>query len=261
MRIAVSAVSTPGGAAANEDYCLASGAWWAVLDGITRYPDDGCVHDVPWYVGRLGAALASRLEDRGLGLHAVLRGAIEAVADRHRGTCDLANPVTPGATVALARVADERIEWLVLGDSAVAWRSADGAVRARSDERVSRLADPPRAEDVGGVRRFPVGYLAEVRNRPGGFWVADADPGAADAALSGSLDAAEVRELMLCTDGVTRLVERFGHRWEALFRTAAEDGVAALVPLVRGEERAAPSGSKPHDDATALFVSLRPDRR
>lgn len=260
MRFQVSAVSVPGGSAPNEDHYLASDAWWAVLDGITRYPDDGCVHDVPWYVGRLGAAIASRIGDRGLDLHAVLRRAIAAVADGHRGTCDLANPVTPGATVALARAAGARIEWLVLGDSAVAWRSADGAVRARSDERLSRLADPPPSEDVGGIRRLPVGYIAEVRNRPGGFWVAAADPGAADVALSGSVEA---RELMLCTDGVTRLVERFGHRWEALFRVAAEDGVAALVPLVRGEERADPAvqaSSKPHDDATALFVSLRPGR-
>lgn len=260
MQTRITAVSVPGGEAPNEDHYLASETWWMVLDGITRYPDDGCVHDVPWYVRRLGAAMASRIEDEELALRTVLRQAIGAVADRHRHTCDVANPVTPGATVAIARVAGERIEWLVLGDSAVAWRSADGRIRVQSDERLSRLTDPPRSEDVGGIRRFPVRYIAEVRNRPGGFWVASSDPDAADAAFSGSVDALEAGDLMLCTDGVARLVDRFGRRWEELFHLASEDGVSALVSLVRKAERADPvtqAGSKPHDDATALLVSLR----
>ncbi len=264
MQTRIAAVTAPGGEAPNEDYYLASDAWWVVLDGITRYPDDGCVHDVPWYVRRLGAAIASRIEDGDLGLRAVLKQAIGVVADHHRDTCDLANPVTPGATVAIARLAGERIEWLVLGDSAVAWRSGDGRTHAWTDERLSRLASPPRAEDVGGIRRLPIRYIAEVRNRPEGFWVASSEPEAAEAAFSGSIDTVEAEELMLCTDGITRLVERFGHQWGRLFRVASEAGVSALVSLVREEEREAPatqSGGKPHDDATALFISLGTGRR
>ena len=255
MSLTSSAISIPGGAGPNEDHFMVSDSWALVLDGVTRYPDDGCVHDVPWYVARLGDGIAAHIENRDLDLRAVLKLAIAAVSDRHRDTCDLENPVSPGATVAIARVAEDRVEWLVLGDSAVAWRSSDGKVRARSDERLSQLVDPPRSEEVGGILRYPIGYIAQVRNRPGGFWVASSDPGAADTAFSGTVDAAEVQELLLCTDGLTRLVERFGYEWDELFSIAEGDGASALTTLVRAEEiKAARLGSKAHDDATGVYL-------
>ncbi|MCD0444648.1 protein phosphatase 2C domain-containing protein [Glycomyces sp. A-F 0318] len=259
MTIRISADSAPGGAGPNEDHYRTGDAWALVLDGITRYPDDGCVHDVPWYVERLGAAIAARIGDRALGLRAVLGGAIEATADGHRG-CDLANPVTPGATVAMVRLSAGRLAWLVLGDSAVAWRDGGGAVRAVSDERLARLTGAPAVEDVGGYRRYPVGYIAAVRNRPHGFWVASADPGAAAEALTGEVDAAGLRDAMLCTDGLTRLTERYGHRWEHLLDRAGREGVAALCALVREHERGDPvamASAKPHDDATGVHLGFR----
>ncbi|SDD16426.1 protein phosphatase 2C domain-containing protein [Glycomyces harbinensis] len=257
MTIRISAGSAPGGAGPNEDLFLAGDAWALVLDGITRYPDDGCVHDVPWYVERLGAAIGARIEDRALDLRSVLKGAIRAVSDEHRGGCDLANPVSPGATAALVRFVKARMEWLVLGDSAVAWRDADGAVEAVSDERLARLTGTPAVEDVAGIRRYPIGYIAAVRNRAGGFWVASTDPDAADEALAGAVDAAALREVMLCTDGLTRLTERYGFAWGRLMDVAADEGVRALVDMVREHERRDPvamAASKPHDDATGVLV-------
>lgn len=254
-RFEVSAVSTPGGEAPNEDHYLASDGWAVVLDGVTRYPDDGCVHDVPWYAKRLGAAIGARIEG---GLRTALGEAIAAVAERHDESCDLSSPVSPAATVAAVRFAEDRLEWLVLGDSSVAWRDAEGDVEARTDERLSRLTGTPPVEEVGGIRRFPVRYIAEVRNRPGGFWVAAADPGAADEALTGSVEIEGVRDVMLCTDGLTRLIDRYGFGWRDLFETASSEGVAELVSTVREHERREPRsrGGKRHDDATAVLVRV-----
>jgi hypothetical protein len=259
LQFQAAAASAPGGSNPNEDRYRTADTWALVLDGITRYPDDGCRHDVPWYVERLEAMLAARIEDPAADLKGVLRSAIAAVGDAHRGTCDLANPVTPGATVAMARLRGGRLEWLVLGDSAVAWRTLDGQVEAVSDDRLAGLVGTPAAEDVAGIRRFPVRYVAEVRNRPGGFWVAAADPGAADAALTGAVDAAALREAVLCTDGLTRLTERYGLSWEHLLDTAGGEGVPALIALVREHERADPiamAAAKPHDDATGVHLRL-----
>jgi hypothetical protein len=260
MTIRISADSAPGGAGPNEDHYRTGDTWALVLDGITRYPEDGCVHDVPWYVERLGAAIAARIEDRALDLRAVLGSAIETTANGHREGCDLANPVSPGATVALARLSAGRLEWLVLGDSAVAWREVGGAARAVSDERLAALTGTPAVEEVAGIRRYPIGYIAAVRNRAHGFWVASTDPAAAAEALTGAVDAAALRDVMLCTDGLTRLTERYGHRWEHLLDLAASEGVAALRALVREHERGDPvamAGAKPHDDATGVYLRLR----
>jgi hypothetical protein len=255
MRLHVSAASVPGGSAPNEDHYLVSDHWALVLDGITRYPDDGCAHDVPWYVARLGAAIAARIADLDVPLGTVLADAIASVNLLH-DTCDLMNPVSPGATVGVVRWAGGAIEWTLLGDCSIAWRGHAGALEVRSDPRLADLLDPPAAAQVGGLWRFPVDYVARVRNRDGGFWVASTDPGAAAMAYSGSVPTGEVDEMLLCTDGLTRLTERYGHAWPDLFDRVATDGVDGLIRLVRehGDRASVRAGTKRHDDATGVHL-------
>lgn len=259
MFVQVSAATLAGGPAPNEDYHLVSQSWAVVLDGVTRYPDDGCVHDVPWYAASLGGALAGRLPDADRSLRSCLAGAIGAVADAHRATCDLANPVSPAATVALVRFAEGRLEWLVLGDCAVVWRAPERGPHVETDGRVAQLADPPAAVDVGGIKRYPVDYIARVRNRPGGFWVASAEPGAAEQARAGVVRTDGLEAVGLFTDGLTRLVEWYGRTWQEVLDTAAVHGVARLLALVREVENSDPGAharAKRHDDATGVL--LRP---
>jgi hypothetical protein len=253
MRLHVTAASAPGGSAPNEDHHLVSDRWALVLDGITRYPDDGCVHDVPWYVSRLGAAIAERIAAPSL--IAALGEAIASVNGMH-DRCDLRNPVSPGATVGIVRLVDADIEWALLGDCSIVWRDHQGALHVRTDARLAELRDPPAAALVGGLRRYPVEYLARVRNREGGFWVASTDPEAAGRAYTGSVPADQVSEMLLCTDGLTRLTEQYGRAWPALFELAAVDGVEGLIRLVREHGEAVPlrAWAKRHDDATGVHL-------
>ncbi|GAA2319099.1 protein phosphatase 2C domain-containing protein [Glycomyces scopariae] len=245
------AQSRPGSSAPNEDLHLLGGTWALVLDGITRYPDDGCAHDVPWYAAALGESIADRIEGP-LPLAGLLAEAIAAVNARHPD-CDLANPVTPGATVAAVRWRDD-LEWLVLGDCAVAWRDRAGDYRVESDDRLAALPGAP-AEDLAGVKRWPVDYVASVRNREGGFWVAAADPGAAAMARTGTVPIGEVADLLLCTDGLTRLTDRYGRAWPEVLDLAFGSGVGAALDLVRALGDADPRpGTKRHDDATAVHL-------
>ncbi|MEU6860202.1 protein phosphatase 2C domain-containing protein [Glycomyces sp. NPDC046736] len=237
---------------------MVADAWALVLDGITRYPDDGCVHDVPWFVSGLCAAVAGRVWSGSL--IEVLSGSIAEVARSHEGTCDLANPVSPGATVALVRVVGEVLEWLLLGDCAIAWTDQAGAVQVRGDERLAELPNPPAAVDVAGIRRYPVEYVASVRNREGGFWVAATAPEAAAMAYTGEVPVDDIGQMLICTDGLTRLVERYDHTWESMFTRAGADGISGLLKLVRAEEERDPNfgpKSKRHDDATGVFLRFR----
>jgi hypothetical protein len=246
--IEAGAESRPGSSAPNEDLHLVADTWALVLDGITRYPDDGCVHDVPWYVGNLAESIADRIAGP-LALAEVLAAAIAAVNDRHAATCDLANPVSPGATVGLVRWGAE-LEWLLLGDCTIAWRDRDGKSRIETDDRLEHVPSPP-----SGPGRYPVDYVARVRNREGGYWVAATDPGAAAMARNGAADLAPIADLLLCTDGLTRLTERYGHSWPDVLDLAADRGVGALLDLVREEEAGDPRPArKRHDDATAVHL-------
>lgn len=253
----IDAATSPGGSAPNEDHHLVSSKWVLVLDGITRYPDDGCVHDVPWYVAELGRRIKHHIGSPEIGLREILEQGIGMASWEHVETCDLSSPVTPGATVAMIRRETNQVSWLLLGDCSIAWRDREGRVEFRTDDRLARLTGTPPVESVGGVRRWPVRYVETVRNREGGYWVAAADPRAAAEALTGAIELDGLNDMLVCTDGLTRLIDRYGYTWPDLFERVSEVGVDGLIELVRehGERdtRFHPE-AKRHDDATGVHV-------
>ena len=156
------------------------------------------------------------------------------------------NPDSPSSTVAMARWGGGRFECLVLGDSPVVVRRTDGSIDVVEDDRVMRLpGGPPYSLDL--VRAH--------RNRPGGFWVASTSRDAAYEAVTATFTEDEVGSAALLTDGVTRLVERYGRTWDELLAALRADGPDHVIELVREAERAAPATyGKRYDDATALVI-------
>ncbi|MFI7612192.1 protein phosphatase 2C domain-containing protein [Nonomuraea terrae] len=241
----------PGSGRPNEDLVVAGPSWIVVLDGATAAGgvESGCVHDVAWLVGRLGGELAAALSvGDGGSPAAILEAAIERTARAHAGTCDLGNPDSPSATVAMVRVRSGRLEYLVLGDSPVVLAFADGGLRVVADDRLERLP---------GGRPYSVELVRRMRNAPGGFWVAAARPEAAREAVTGEVDAGALRGAGVFTDGVSRLVEWYGWSWASVLALLAERGPAAVIGAVRELETArGPVQGKPHDDATAVWGRL-----
>jgi len=243
------APDTPG--RANEDYVLTGPGWAVVLDGATAPAgvDSGCEHDVPWLVAHLAAALARQLTTRpDTELTGILATAIRDTMRAHEHTCDLTNPDSPSSTAAIVRERDDMLDYLVLCDSPIAIRRRDGRLLVVDDDRTDHLP---------GGRPYPRALVTSLRNQPGGFWVASTRPDAAEHALTGSLPAADVSGVLMVTDGVSRLVDWYGHTWEALVDVAAAEGPARLVELVRDAERkhGPREGGKTHDDATAVWLS------
>lgn len=246
-RIGYSTQAAPG--AVNEDYVTAGPAWAVVLDGATAPAgvDSGCVHDVAWLVHRLAGALSARLaaDDAG-SLADILAGAIKQVCSAHADTCDLANPDSPSSTVAMTRWGRGRFECLVLADSPIAVRRTDGSIEVVADDRIMGLPGGP---------PYTLELVRAQRNRPGGFWVASTSQAAAYEAVTAAFTEDEVDTVALLTDGVTRLVERYGHSWKNLLDELRGSGPDHVIGLVREAERAAPaSHGKRHDDATALVI-------
>jgi hypothetical protein len=236
----------------NEDHVVVAAGFAIVLDGVTQLPglDSGCVHGPGWYVRTLGANLATALsDDPAVPLDAALTGAIRDVCAGHAGTCDLTNPNSPSSTVAVVRERDEHLDYLVLCDSAVVFEGDDGLVVV-DDDRTERLPSYDRAS------------VAALRNRPGGFWVASTMPEAAAEALTGTVEADRVRRLLLCTDGVSRLVQYFDRTWPEVFALAEAAGPGAVIDAVRAAEIEHPDrithpvrNVKKHDDATLVLRS------
>ncbi|MGR6999987.1 protein phosphatase 2C domain-containing protein [Yinghuangia aomiensis] len=206
---------------------------------------------MPWLVARLGTQLAVGIVD-GVGepLAVILAEAIERVCGMHAGSCDLGHPDSPSSTVAMLRCAGGTVDYLVLCDSPLVIEGGDGSLRTYVDDATAHL--------VGSTRDD----VRKLRNRPGGFWVASTDPAAAEHALTGSVDAAEVRRVALMTDGLSRLVDRYGWTWSEILDVAERQGPGAAVRAVREAEVATAPGAFPgkrHDDATiALCRAFTP---
>ncbi|MFC0040398.1 protein phosphatase 2C domain-containing protein [Actinomadura rayongensis] len=246
MDVRLATEATPG--LVNEDFAAVGDGWAVVLDGATQHPKvtTGCVHGPGWLVRRLGGVLAARLAVQdGEGLADVLEEAIRRVRGLHAG-CDLENPDSPSATVAMVRWDEGRLDWLVLADSPIVLD--DGDVTVVRDDRVDRLP----AYDVETVRRS--------RNSVGGFWVAAARPEAARHALTGT--AVNVKRAALLSDGASRLVERFGTMsWRGLLDLVEEHGPGELIRRTRAAEQAHDlpgRRGKTHDDATVIYLGGTP---
>jgi hypothetical protein len=250
---------TPG--APNEDFvsvalpAAGQGGTVVLLDGVTPPPDNGaCAHSVPWFTARLGGALLELSVSRpAMPLAACLAAAITRTADAHRDTCDLSHPLTPQATVVAVRWTAAAVDHLVLSDSVLLVEGPDGVVTAVRDDRIDRLR-------AAGRR------VAPLRNLPGGFFTAAADPAVVAHAVTGSVPRPSVRALAALTDGAARAVEVFGaDDWAGTFALLRKAGPEALIARVRALEDADPAGAavprgKPYDDATAVLVEIQGPR-
>ena len=221
-----------------------------VLDGATATRDD--LPSGGAYAIELGAQLVARLTAAPeLPLVKHLAGAIRAVA---RG-----NGYTPGnspsSTVAVVRWTDDEVEALVLADTPVVVFTDDG-YEVVADTRLADLPQEARATTASVDR---------LRNRDGGFWVAEALPSAAAQAVHRTWRRDRVRAALIATDGVACGVDTYGlFDWPTARRMAGEHGPQSLLDAVRAAERADPDGArwprrKTHDDQALAYLDFTAD--
>jgi hypothetical protein len=217
----------------NEDFAAAAPGAAVLLDGATQFPrgaDSGCIHGVAWYARTLGAELLGQITaDPAVPLSEALANAIASVRARHEGTCDLAHPATPAATVSALRLAPEGMQYLALSDSTVA------------------------VDFVGAEPMIITDHRRPCRSN-----LATTDPAAAVRAPAGTLPLAGLRSIALLSDGATRITDRFGLlSWPGALELIRDAGPAELIRRVRDAEASDPecarwARSKPSDDATVL---------
>ncbi|MGA5055369.1 hypothetical protein ACPCAK_30835 [Streptomyces cellulosae] len=195
-----------------------------------------------------------------------LADALERVAAMHPG-CDLSDPGTPSATVAILRHRHEVLEHLVLADSPIVFEGPDGYT-VITDLRVDDVLPEMRAE-VESHQTHTSGHrealkrlvLAQrqVRNTREGYWVAAADPRAAQHALFGTTPLRGIRSAAVMSDGVSRLVTEYAAAtWADVFTTLQTGGPGELIEAVRKTEAMDPTGIrwpryKSGDDATVAY--------
>ncbi|MEU5724678.1 hypothetical protein ABZ783_23015 [Micromonospora sp. NPDC047738] len=248
----------------NEDFVIASADLAVVVDGA-GIPFGGCHHGVAWYARQLGVrTMAALVASPDVPVVDGLAEGIAAVAALHADTCDLTNPGTPCAAVGILRVGRERVDALALSDVSVVVDLDTGpeVTCDLSIEEISgtepdavagmRFGTPEHANALAAL----VARQTATRNRPDGWWVAAADPTAAQYARTASYPADAMRRAVAFSDGATRPVDQMEiYGWPEYLDLLDKVGPAGLIAHVRSIESDDPHGdryprTKRHDDAS-----------
>jgi hypothetical protein len=250
----------------NEDWCSAVGDVVVVLDGATSRTSTGCSHGVAWYVRNLGESLTSHANSEA-SLQKALSASIDEIRERH-AECDLTHPGSPSAAVGILRARKDVVEVLVLADVSIVVEHISGAIEVFTDDRPDRTArperdyamslpwdDPRRPEALVTMKRS----MLAMKNTPGGYFVAAADPSVSAEAITAAFPEAEIRSVTLMTDGAARLSTQFGRDWEMVLSLIQESGPEPVIALTRSLEKTSLHSrrTKIHDDATMAYCSFR----
>jgi hypothetical protein len=239
-----------------------------VLDGASAHePVDV---DPATYAQLLGATIAEQLDHSPVAdLSAVVATGIRDTARTLRLT--VGGSTTPSSTISILRTRDDIADLYVLGDSPI-YYGTDTEAHRLIDERLSAVAIP---EHDRYVSRLAAGHgytdqhreaLAALqreqnrhRNQPGGYWIAEADPTAADHALTATLDPTSITWAVLATDGAADLIDHFGRSWAETAQYDDSQLTELLLELHQWEATIDPQGrslprAKRHDDKTVTAM-------
>ena len=235
-----------------------------LADGATTLRDDQ--RSGGWYADQLCAALADHLtSDPTADLRAVLATAITDLVRAH----DLVPGAAPSSTVAMLRWTPERVDALVLADSpGIVFTHTGGEPLV--DDRIAGLLPGGYRHRLRSGGGYGPDHVAAVRtagattdrlrNVPGGFWVAEADPAAAAEARVRTWPRRDVTAALLASDGVSCGVDDYHlFEWPEVLSLAVARGPAAVLAEVRDAEHADPDGlrwprPKRHDDQALVLV-------
>lgn len=261
---------TPG--QSNQDFVGAVPGAVVLLDGAGIPGTESiCHHGVAWYAHSLGGALLGRVSrGGGPGLVTILSDAIEQIAREHRFTCDITNPSSPQATVAIFRFDGKRAEFLMLADSVLVLDKAGDNPQVITDEREVALRRECSAILDGIAKGTPEydqareAYVEAVRarrNQPGGYWIAKDDPRAATEARTGSFAVRDLPGVAMLTNGASRIVDAYGLAgWPEVLEVLRASGPCEIIRRVRRAEASDAAGERPDasspDDATVAYCRI-----
>jgi serine/threonine protein phosphatase PrpC len=258
--------ATLAGGTNNQDRYVVGDGFAAVLDGATSVAGDRS-HDPGWYAEQLAQAIAEAVP-RGVNLADAVAEAIRTVRDAH----GLTPKSTPTSTIAIARWSADIVETYVLGDSYAVVLHPDGTETVRTDDRLDAVAAAERAAYRNrlaaghGYDERHRGLLLELQaeqarrcNRPGGYWIAGAEPEAAAHGLTAAEERSGVSAILLASDGVAPERHPEATTWRDLYNEAIEHGAEQALHQIQAAEADDPSGqrwprSKLHDDKTIIVL-------
>jgi hypothetical protein len=268
--VIVAGATRPGGQPPGQDRWYGDGSTALVLDGASSFRPSTA--DATEYVNILAGTLGELAPSApDADLRVVLAHAIDKTATQlHLRPSD-----SPTSTVTIARATGKHIDVLALGDSTAIILTRSGELHRLTDGRLAAIGrdlharyrrrlrsgsgyDTVHHELLGQLQR----EQQRLRNTPGGYWIAGADPHAAQQAIVHQYLTAQVEACVLATDGAQRVIDFLRIDWRIVATLPADGLVDLLEQLQDWETNDDPEGrklprAKAHDDKA--IVVCRPD--
>jgi hypothetical protein len=253
-------------ASSDEDRLVVTDDAVIVLDGATAHDPD--MPSAGAYVDHLSSELARSIDDP-----SPLTSILEQSIARTATALGIApGAAAPSSTVVLVRIEPEAVDAIVLGDSSVIVGLSSGAVQVLTDDRLSKLRLPEAdlyrrlladGQGYGGRHRKVLQELQVAerarRNQQDGYWIAEADPHAANHALHVRYPLREVAWVIAATDGAFDLIPTLGVTWHEVADMSTPQLDQLLRDVQTWEAETDPDGlalprAKRHDDKTVAVV-------
>lgn len=285
----VDAISIAGDRNKQNDDALGAKAPFAwVIDGATdlhsepenRYATHAS--DAAWLANKLNSDIDAFLYHPSGLLEEDLRRAIARASEfaekswNYKREAPLPRWKSPTASVLIAAdVSGKYLHGVDLGDCRCFALDADGVAHAvggpqnaaddeeRAAAQAGKTADPAALlRDAGTMERLRAKRAQHNTDESGGYWVFGLQPECANRARYWQLPLKRPSHVLLCTDGLSALVDRY-HAYDAagIVRAAVDKGLQELGRELRAIEADDAGGTKhprfkASDDATAMLLRL-----
>jgi serine/threonine protein phosphatase PrpC len=248
-----------------------------VLDGASNPKSSESFLSTQQYVHFLNQKMIETLQtsSANTSLQEIMAASIKKIAEFIKHEYSSAS-VFPSSTIVMVRIAKHEIEYLVLGDSSLIFKTGSKTEQI-SDQRLQQVGSDIRANIISLLQKGQ-GYstpeikrlkseLIELedtyRNQENGFYVASTDPTVCHQALTGKrkLNPNSNWNIVLASDGLTRLKDTFETipSWEKFISYLAKTPAIEVINQIRSLEYSDPDGKvfprfRKHDDISMLMI-------
>lgn len=252
-----------------EDLVDTGAARLLLLDGASPLvPSIMAPSDAVWFVREVARMVSTLPPIRGESLPQFLMDCMRCI---HWNI----DQDAPSAGIALVRLEEDHLDYLLLGDCSLSIERTDGTFLPIENDALHRLDNLALAElqihaaRLGASPRACLPLIQDtlrrnraLRNTPGGYYILDPSGAGIPHAITGRLPAPEVQSIFLCSDGFAQLCSFTGSSLTDLHRQAKENGLEPLYQALRAHQDSDPSFQrvprfKDRDDTSAVLAAIQ----
>lgn len=270
-------ISLQGAGLVNEDVCDfgKKSAW--VIDGATGITKKMPVEktDAFWYVSKLSNYIKLNISNEEISLHSILKDAIKNLKDEFKkyDSRPMEKYEYPSASIAVIRQIEGFLEYIVIGDCSIILDKND-KVEIISDRRISLLENDIikkfkyyndqniySISEIVNILLFDFKKMREKMNSKEGYWILSFEEKSVDNSIYGKVDSKSINNIIILTDGITRLIDVFKlYKADQLRAKILEKGLEEVCKELRFYEKEIDPDAKQFsrikctDDATGMVI-------